>query len=305
MGPCRVTKKASHGVCGADVDTIVARNFLRSVASGTSAHSDHGRTVAELFLAAARGEAKDYKIKDVAKLHRLAAELGITVDELKAAHEEVRAATMEDGADGPRADGPRAFGSHGRPASGDVNEHQALLAEALGDGVTVEDLQAAQVAANAAWLAETVDAGALTQDQVDLMAARQALQEAIDGDTLMAEVAQALDIDLADLLAALEDRPSLFTLLEASGVTIQDFMAAQQDAYEAAVQDAVPDIISQEQADQLLSGGMGGHGPGNMHGGFRGPGGGAGGGGGHFGGRGASGGFGPANGTPPITESGL
>jgi carbon-monoxide dehydrogenase catalytic subunit len=29
MGPCRITKKAPVGVCGADADTIVARNFLR------------------------------------------------------------------------------------------------------------------------------------------------------------------------------------------------------------------------------------------------------------------------------------
>ncbi|MHC4271773.1 MAG: anaerobic carbon-monoxide dehydrogenase catalytic subunit, partial [Planctomycetota bacterium] len=40
MGPCRITKKAKAGVCGADVDTIVARNFLRAIAAGVSAHSD-------------------------------------------------------------------------------------------------------------------------------------------------------------------------------------------------------------------------------------------------------------------------
>ena len=32
MGPCRISKKAPLGVCGADVDTIVARNYLRAVA---------------------------------------------------------------------------------------------------------------------------------------------------------------------------------------------------------------------------------------------------------------------------------
>ena len=80
MGPCRITKKAPLGVCGADVDTIVARNFLRAVAGGTSAHSDHGRTVAEVFLAAAKGEAKDYKMKDKAKLHMLAKEFGVEIE---------------------------------------------------------------------------------------------------------------------------------------------------------------------------------------------------------------------------------
>ena len=77
MGPCRVSKKAPLGVCGADADTIVARNFLRAVAAGVSAHSDHGRTVAEVFLATARGEAKDYQLKDIPKLMRLADELGV------------------------------------------------------------------------------------------------------------------------------------------------------------------------------------------------------------------------------------
>jgi len=77
MGPCRVSKKASVGVCGADVDTIVARNFLRMVAAGVSAHSDHGRTVAEVFLATAGGHAPDYRLKDLTKLHKLANELGV------------------------------------------------------------------------------------------------------------------------------------------------------------------------------------------------------------------------------------
>ncbi|MHC4534752.1 MAG: anaerobic carbon-monoxide dehydrogenase catalytic subunit, partial [Planctomycetota bacterium] len=77
MGPCRVTKKAPLGVCGADEDTIVARNFLRAIAAGVSAHSDHGRTVAEVFIATAKGQAKDYKIKDTTKLFKLAEELGV------------------------------------------------------------------------------------------------------------------------------------------------------------------------------------------------------------------------------------
>jgi carbon-monoxide dehydrogenase catalytic subunit len=80
MGPCRIDpfgEGPQAGVCGADADTIVARNFLRAVAAGTSAHSDHGRGVAEVFIAAARGEAPDYKFKDTAKLYKLAEELGV------------------------------------------------------------------------------------------------------------------------------------------------------------------------------------------------------------------------------------
>ena len=33
-GPCRITPDAPRGICGANADTIVARNFLRAVASG-------------------------------------------------------------------------------------------------------------------------------------------------------------------------------------------------------------------------------------------------------------------------------
>lgn len=79
MGPCRISKKAPVGVCGAGPDTIVARNFLRAVAAGASAHSDHGRGVAEVFLATAEGEAPDYKFKDTAKLYKLAEELGVDI----------------------------------------------------------------------------------------------------------------------------------------------------------------------------------------------------------------------------------
>ena len=37
-GPCRISKARPYGVCGADADTIVARNFLRSVAAGSGCY---------------------------------------------------------------------------------------------------------------------------------------------------------------------------------------------------------------------------------------------------------------------------
>jgi len=46
MGPCRINpygEEPTLGVCGADADTIVARNLVRMIAAGASAHSDHGR----------------------------------------------------------------------------------------------------------------------------------------------------------------------------------------------------------------------------------------------------------------------
>jgi len=83
MGPCRVPlpkggketpeeKKKRRGICGATAETIAARNFIRMIAGGAAAHSDHGRGVAELFLAAAKGEAPGYEIRDEQKLLQLA-----------------------------------------------------------------------------------------------------------------------------------------------------------------------------------------------------------------------------------------
>ncbi len=83
MGPCRISPKGGKrplGVCGADGDVIVARNFGRFVAGGAAAHSDHGRDCLEALHAVAEGETEDYEIKDEAKLLRIAAELGVTVE---------------------------------------------------------------------------------------------------------------------------------------------------------------------------------------------------------------------------------
>jgi len=64
MGPCRITPKSPKGICGADADTIVARNFLREAAAGTSAHSDHGRHLVLKLKHVAEGKAEGYSIKD-------------------------------------------------------------------------------------------------------------------------------------------------------------------------------------------------------------------------------------------------
>ncbi len=80
MGPCRLPLPKSgiegedtrKGLCGATPNTIAARNFIRMIAGGASAHSDHGRCVAEVFLSAARKETEAYKIKDTQKLLSIA-----------------------------------------------------------------------------------------------------------------------------------------------------------------------------------------------------------------------------------------
>ncbi len=87
MGPCRIDpfgEGPQRGVCGADADVIVARNFGRSIAAGASAHSDHGRDILEVFAATAEEETTGYEIRDEAKLHALATELGIATEERSA-----------------------------------------------------------------------------------------------------------------------------------------------------------------------------------------------------------------------------
>ena len=90
MGPCRVPlpkgkeetaedKRKRRGICGATAETIAARNFIRMVAGGASAHSDHGRGVAELFIATAKGEAPGYEIKDEQKLLQVALDWDIEI----------------------------------------------------------------------------------------------------------------------------------------------------------------------------------------------------------------------------------
>jgi len=87
QGPCRLPlprggiegKDERRGLCGATANTIAARNFIRMIAGGAAAHSDHGRGVAETFLAAAKKKTKDYVIKDTKKLLEIAPDFGVAL----------------------------------------------------------------------------------------------------------------------------------------------------------------------------------------------------------------------------------
>ncbi|MBU0634774.1 MAG: anaerobic carbon-monoxide dehydrogenase catalytic subunit [Candidatus Omnitrophica bacterium] len=91
MGPCRIDpfgEGPECGVCGATADTIAARNLARKIAVGGSAHSDHGRDVANTLLMTAKhgGQDKakgshshDYDITDENKLKKVAQEIGLEI----------------------------------------------------------------------------------------------------------------------------------------------------------------------------------------------------------------------------------
>jgi len=80
MGPCRISDKKPRGVCGADADLTVARNFGRFVAAGAAAHSDHGRDLVETLHAIGEGKTSSYSVRDEAKLRAIAGEIGIQAE---------------------------------------------------------------------------------------------------------------------------------------------------------------------------------------------------------------------------------
>ena len=83
MGPCRINplgKEPRRGICGANADTVAARQLIRQVAAGVAAHSDHGHDVVKTLKLAAKGEAQGYSIKDPQRLLSLAKEWGVKTE---------------------------------------------------------------------------------------------------------------------------------------------------------------------------------------------------------------------------------
>ncbi len=81
MGPCQIIDgvESMIGVCGATAATVVARNFARTVAAGTAAHTDHAREMVMGFIETAKGNTP-HGIKDVAKLHDMAKIFGVEIE---------------------------------------------------------------------------------------------------------------------------------------------------------------------------------------------------------------------------------
>jgi hypothetical protein len=146
------------------------------------------------------------------------------------------------------------FGHRGGFGFGPSIDYDAFLADAL--DISVAELQDAREAANTAALEQAVAEGYITEEQADLIKARYALAQYIDKDELLAE---ALDISVEELQAAHEEGKSISTLLDELGLKAADVREAIQVAYEDAVQQAVEDgVISEDQAEQILSGDFGG-----------------------------------------------
>jgi carbon-monoxide dehydrogenase catalytic subunit len=83
QGPCRIDpfgEGPDKAICGASADVMVARGLDRAIAAGTAAHSGHARHLAHTLLKMAEGKAKDYTIKDGAKLRAVSTRMNIPVE---------------------------------------------------------------------------------------------------------------------------------------------------------------------------------------------------------------------------------
>lgn len=100
-GPCRIDpfgEGPQRGICGADADTIVARNVSRMMAAGAAAHSEHGRHIALALQQVAKGNYPSYGVKDEQKLKGIARTLGLNIEgkEILEVAAEVARRTLED-----------------------------------------------------------------------------------------------------------------------------------------------------------------------------------------------------------------
>jgi hypothetical protein len=136
----------------------------------------------------------------------LAEALGITEEELQAAHEEAMTAAIDQAVEQglltqeqadaikERSDG-RLPGMRGFGRFGNEIDYNALLADAL--GITVEELDAARETAMNNRLEQAVADGDITQEQADLMKAQFALREYM-ADRMQAAYDEALEQAVED-----------------------------------------------------------------------------------------------------------
>lgn len=92
-GPCRITPESPRGICGANSDTIVTRNFLRAVASGSGCYI---HIVENTALNVKNTAMKKGEIKGVNALNRLAEVFGIEEEDVYKKAERVADAVLKD-----------------------------------------------------------------------------------------------------------------------------------------------------------------------------------------------------------------
>ncbi len=94
-GPCRITPDSPKGVCGATADTMVARNFLRSVAAGAACYLHVAESTAARLKAIASG-VSPLQLRSEKSVEELAAVLGIEGSSVKDKAEKIADAVLAD-----------------------------------------------------------------------------------------------------------------------------------------------------------------------------------------------------------------
>ncbi len=118
------------------------------------------------------------------------------------------------------------------------------LADAL--GITVEELEDAQQAAEIARITEAVEDGAISTDRGNLMLAMIYLKDALDRQEMLAS---ALGVSVEELEDAIDEG----TLRDLKGeITPAELREGLQDAFDEAIQEAVDEmLITEEQAEMV------------------------------------------------------
>lgn len=196
--------------------------------------------------------------RGVAQEGYLAEALGISEEALDAAQSEARANALADAVangeltqeqadqllEGSGIRG-RSFGRRGVRVNND-----AYLADAL--GISEQALDAAKEEAAAAALADAVASGDLSQEEADLINARQEVRKYMDKDAVVADL---LGMTTAEVEAARAEGQSIRELLEANGVEHEALHEAREAAREAAIDAALADgVITEAQAEALRDG---------------------------------------------------
>ncbi|MCD2492406.1 anaerobic carbon-monoxide dehydrogenase catalytic subunit [Lacrimispora sp. NSJ-141] len=92
-GPCRITPQSPRGICGANADTIVTRNFLRAVAAGSGCYIHIVENTARNLLNTAKSKGE---LKGIHALDRLCGMFGIQEKDDYARAEMVAEAVLAD-----------------------------------------------------------------------------------------------------------------------------------------------------------------------------------------------------------------
>lgn len=94
-GPCRITPDSTKGVCGATADTMVARNFLRSVAAGSACYLHVAESTAARLKSIASG-ISPLPLRSEKSVDELALLLGIEGDGVKDKAGKIADAVLKD-----------------------------------------------------------------------------------------------------------------------------------------------------------------------------------------------------------------